>query len=232
LQHLPVTSAWTLKLDADERVTPEFKTEATHLLQDAPEDLHGVFFRRQIVFMGRRLRWGGINENYDLRLWRTNKARFEERPVNEHALVEGKTAKLKSFVLHENFKSLTDWLDKHNRYSSMEAICTAQGNMAGEIQPKFWGDPIERRKFLRRLYERLPFRAIVVFLYHYCFRLGFLDGRTGFRFFFLRSVYRYWIHLKIFEHRLTSRPPEILDPRRAPPHPDLTADVTDGKSSK
>jgi glycosyltransferase involved in cell wall biosynthesis len=53
LSHLPVTSEWTLKLDADERVTPEFKKEVDELLRAAPPDLHGVQFRRRFVFMGK-----------------------------------------------------------------------------------------------------------------------------------------------------------------------------------
>ena len=232
LQNLPVTSAWTLKLDADERVTPEFRKEVAEFIQRAPDDLHGLFFRRRIQFMGRELHWGGITENYDLRLWRSHRARFEDRPVNEHVLVEGKTGKLKSFVLHANSKSLADWLDKHNRYSSLEAGCLIQNNLTGEIQSKFWGNPIERRKFLRKLFESSPFRATLLFLYHYIFRLGFLDGKAGFRYVFLRSIYHYWIHLKLAENRLTSRPPEVVWPRRASPHPALGGDRPDESPQK
>lgn len=219
LSHLPVTSEWTLKLDADERVTPEFKKEVDELLRSPPPDLHGVLFRRRLVFMGTPLRFGGVLDNHDLRLWRTGRAVFEQRSVNEHALVEGRRAALKSCVEHHDNKSITDWIGKHNRYSSLEATNLIQGNLTGGIKPRFFGSPIERRMWLRKLYYLLPGRPLLYFLYRYFLRLGLLDGWTGFRFAFLHASFLYWIDLKRAEYRATGELPVVLWPPRGAPHP-------------
>jgi len=221
LQNLPIASSWILKLDADERVTPEFQSEVRELIQTAAVELDGVYFRRRIVFMGGVLRWSGVRSNYDLRLWRTGKAYFESRPVNEHALVEGGTRYLRSFVLHENSKSIADWLDKHNRYSSLEAINIIEKNVTGEIAPRIFGNATERRMFLRKLRLVLPCKALLSFIYLYIICLGFLDGRSGFRYAIFKSAFAYWIHLKVTEYDRTGRKPEIIWPQRGVADPNV-----------
>ncbi|HEY1343145.1 MAG TPA: glycosyltransferase family 2 protein [Bryobacteraceae bacterium] len=222
LTQLPITAEWTLKLDADERVTSEFKEEVDAKLPMAPADVDGVLFRRRFFFMGRPLRFGAVRSNYDLRLWRTGKAMFEKRPVNEHALVAGHTILIKSLVEHHDYKSIADWLDKHNRYSSLEAISVLRGNVTGDIKPRFFGSPIERRMWLRSLYFRVPARHLFYFLYRYVLALGFLDGIAGFRYWFLHASYRYWIELKVREYRLTGHLPKVISPAFGEPHPKLT----------
>ncbi len=218
LSRLPVSSEWTLKLDADERVTPAFKKEVAALLDSAPPDLHGVQFRRHCIFMGAPLHFAWVL-GYDLRLWRTGKAVFEKRSVNEHALVQGQIASLKSYIEHHNTKSISDWLDKHNRYSSLEASSLIQGNLTGGVKPRLFGSPTERRMWLRKCYYRVPGRPVFYFFYLYFLRLGLLDGLAGFRFSFLHASYMYWIDLKRAEYRATGQLPSIIWPHRGEPHP-------------
>jgi glycosyltransferase involved in cell wall biosynthesis len=223
LTHLPISGQWTLKLDADERVTPAFKLEIGQLLSKDSSEVSGIYFRRQIVFLGHRLRWGGTLENYDLRCWRTGSATFENRPVNEHAVVDGKTWKIKALVDHHTSKSLSDWLEKHNRYASLEAQCLIQRNVTGDIRPRLAGTPDQRRMWLRKLYYRVPLRHFLYFCYRYFFRMGLLDGNAGFCFAFLHAAFFYWIDLKVAEYHRTGLLPEVLWPGRGKPHPLVVA---------
>jgi glycosyltransferase involved in cell wall biosynthesis len=219
LTRLPTAAAWVLKLDADERVTEEFKREVGELLSTAPIDLEGVSFRRRIFFMGRPLYWGGLSHNHDMRMWRAGAARFEDRPVNEHALVKGRVALLKSFVDHRDTKSVTDWIDKHNRYSTFEASAMTSGNVTGDVVPRMFGTAAERRMWLKTVYFHIPGRPCFYFLYRYVVRLGVLDGRVGFRYALLYATFLYWIDLKCLEIRQTGRVPRVMWPRRGEPHP-------------
>ena len=223
LSHLPIASRWTLKLDADERVGPAFQAELEEILRTAPEDLEGLFFRRKLIFSGWPLDWGGASSSYVLHLWRTGKARFEQRPVNEQVILEGRTGMMKSHVDHHSEKSLTDWISKHNRYSSLEAVSLLQGNLTGEVTPRLLGSPTERRRWFKKVHAWLPGRHLLYFFYQYVVRFGFLDGRPGFRYAFLRSAYRYWIDLKIAESRTTGHVPEVVWPTRGAPHPEVLA---------
>ncbi len=218
LSHLPVSSEWTLKLDADERVTVAFKKEVDELLCSALPDVHGIQFCRHFVFMGAPLHHAWVL-GHDLRLWRTGKAVFEKRSVNERALVQGRVVSLKSYVEHHNTKSISDWLDKHNRYSSLEAGSLIRGNPTGGVKPRLFGSPTERRMWLRKWYYRVPGRPVFYFLYLYFLRLGLLDGLAGFRFCFLHASYMYWIDLKRAEYRATGQLPAVIWPPRGTPHP-------------
>ncbi len=217
LESLPLKAQWTLKLDADERVTPEFKREFASLVQNATPTTTGIYFRRTIFFFGKKIRFGGVRENFDLRMWRTGHARFENRSCNEHAVTTGENVRFSSCIEHHDFKSLSHWIDRHNRYSSMEAREMMAGNALGEVSPRLLGAPDERRMWLRRFYYRLPMRPVVYFVYRYFFRMGFLDGRVGFRYAFLHTVFFYWIDLKRIEAQTMGTAPEILWPARGLP---------------
>lgn len=201
IESLPIKSEWTLKLDADERVTDVFKRELKASSFLANPDVHGVLFRRSFFFMGKRLRFGGVQSNYDLRMWRTGRARFENRSVNEHAIVNGTKVYLKSVIEHRDRKPLSAWLDRHNKYSTLEAINAVKGDIVGEIQPSFFGNAIERRMWARMIYQKLPFAAVWYFAYRYFIRFGFLDGLLGFRYAVLHASYRWWTILKQEEIR-------------------------------
>jgi len=206
LQRLPLKGAWTLKLDGDERVTEAFKRESDELFQTAPATVEGVMFRRRFFFLGKGLHWGPVRGNYDLRMWRTGKAVFQDRAVNEHAQVKGERVKFKSLVEHRDNKELSDWIEKHNRYSSLEAKSLIAGNYGGWKRKMFWQFPLGRH--------------FLFFLFNYVFRLGFLDGPAGFQYAFLQTGFlTYLIDLKRQEGLRTGEEPEVFWPARGVPHP-------------
>lgn len=222
LANLPITAEWTLKLDADERCTAEFKAEVDEAVASAPRDVEGMLFRRRIIFMGKGLRGGGSSNSYVMHLWRTGQAVFEDRTVNEHAVVAGAVHYLSNFVDHHNTKSLSDWLEKHNRYTSLEAASILAGNLLGGVQPRLFGRSDERRIWLRRAYYRFPSRvlvALVYFFYRFVWKGGFVDGAAGFQHCFLQVAFRYIIDLKIQEYRRCGIWPEVTWPTRGEPHP-------------
>ena len=223
LTNLPISADWTLKLDADERVPDDFKAEVLDVLQDADPELAGFYFQRRMIFMNKALRFGG-NVSYDLRMWKTGSAQFDGRQINEHAMVDGATHSLKCLVDHHDTKSITEWWEKHNRYSSLEALSMIDEAQFDVIKPRFLGSPDERMKWLRRMYWGHPFRflsALGLFLYHYVLKLGFLDGTRGFQVAFLRATYFYLTDLKLIEYRRTGKRPTVHWPTRGRPHPTL-----------
>lgn len=222
LQHLPIASPWTLKLDADERVTSEFKNEFEFLGAIAPQEVEGIWFRRRVFFLGKPIRWGIVRGNFDLRMWRTGSVVFEDRPVNEHAIVQGQTVKMSASIDHRDYRSLSEWLDRQHRYTSLEANCLLNDRLTGDVRPRLFGNPNERQIWLRRLYFRIPFRAALFFVYTYLFRLGFLDGSAGFNLALLQSVNLHILDLKVAECRKRSwSSAKVQWPERGQPHPGL-----------
>jgi hypothetical protein len=82
---------------------------------------------------------------------------------------------------HEGFsKGVTQWLDRHNRYSSEEAELLLRLRREPIQWSALWGgNPMQRRGTLKRIASRLPCRPLIWFLYLYIGKGGFLDGYPG-----------------------------------------------------
>lgn len=192
LKYLPIQSEWILFLDADEWLPMELKSEIYDLIVRNPEE-NGYYIKRRLIWMGRWIR-RGYYPSWILRLFRHGHARCEDRAVNEHLIVEGKIGHLKQDFMHEDRKGVGDWIAKHNRYAMREALelLKPAGHCKREINARFWGSQVERKRWLRyRVWNRTPplLRPFFYFFYRYVLRGGFLDGREGFIYHFLQALW-------------------------------------------
>jgi hypothetical protein len=116
--------------------------------------------------------------------------------------VDGEVGYLWADIWHENLKGLTAFVDRHNRYASLEAgelTAPSVGIRAG----RFTGDWAERRRALKvRVWMRLPGRPLIRFLWLYLVRQGFRDGREGLYYCTLIAWYDVLINVKAVEQRL------------------------------
>jgi hypothetical protein len=118
-------------------------------------------------------------------------------------------------------KGLTRWIEKHNRYSTDEALETLHQLEKGTVNWRnlLWGrSEVERRRALKDLSLRLPGRPLVRFIYMYVLLGGFLDGKAGFTWCMLQAFYEYLILLKVEELKQRTGLPPInsVDPRTPP----------------
>ncbi|BET24777.1 glycosyltransferase involved in cell wall biosynthesis [Limnobacter thiooxidans] len=198
---------WVMRLDADEYLTPALQESVVRLLSSRCDDTRGAYFPRRMAFLGRMIKHGGIFPAEMLRLFRNGFGRIEDRWMDEHIKVEGKTVVLDGELVDDNLNSLTWWIEKHNKYSSREAVdllnlefefmsrdSVGSLSNSSEASLKRWVKEV--------LYSRLPMgtRALLYFIYRYFVRLGFLDGREGSMFHFLQGFwYRYLADCKVYE---------------------------------
>jgi glycosyltransferase involved in cell wall biosynthesis len=192
---------WVLLVDADERWPKEIYDEIRQVITST----NGVSlyeFLRKDMFMGRWLKRSTGYPTWAGRLVKIGEVSVK-RGINEEYWTEGKKGYLKSHFIHYPFnKGIAFWVERHNRYSSMEAEALMKEGQNGLKLLEFLScDPTSRRKALKQLAYRLPFRPFLTFLYLYVFRLGFLDGIPGFTYCRLRSMYEYMIDLKMKELR-------------------------------
>jgi hypothetical protein len=111
---------------------------------------------------------------------------------------------LKNDIIEENKIDLTEWINRHNRWASDEAVeFLSENRGAGEVQGKLFGSPIERKRWLKgRIFYHSPLfiRSFLYFIYRYFLRLGFLDGKEGLIFHFLQGFwFRFLVDAKIYE---------------------------------
>jgi glycosyltransferase involved in cell wall biosynthesis len=208
LENLPLKNEWVFILDADEVLPPEAQAEFANAIANAA-DVAGYWINRRFMFLGRWLRHS-YYPNWNLRLFRHALGRYEklttaetksgDNEVHEHVIVQGPTKKLRCEMDHYAFPSIEVFIEKHNRYSNWEARVAADQLLRGSSR-ELSNAPVERRRRLKMLSQRLPFRPLLRFLYIYVWQKGFLDGRDGYYFARLHAFYEFLSVAKTYELR-------------------------------
>ncbi|HMH00806.1 MAG TPA: hypothetical protein VK555_05295, partial [Terriglobales bacterium] len=94
------------------------------------------------------------------------------------------------------------YIQKHDEYSNWEARVLSNGEKtADELPPSFFGTQAQRRRWLKRKLYRLPGSPLLLFVYRYIFRLGFLDGIPGLIYCGFQAVQMFHTKAKIYELR-------------------------------
>ncbi|MEA5510988.1 glycosyltransferase family 2 protein [Crocosphaera sp. UHCC 0190] len=231
LENLPFRNDWILIVDCDERITPELWDEIAEAIQNP--NYNGYYLNRKVFFLGKWIRYGGKYPDWNLRLFRHQCGRYEnlhtedipntgDNEVHEHVILKGNVGYLKQDMLHIDFRDIFHWLERHNRYSNWEArvyynILTGQ-NDSGTIGSNLFGDAVQRKRFLKKIWVKLPFKPLLRFILFYFIRLGFLDGQAGYIYGRLLSQYEYQIGVKLYELRNFGGQLNVsTDPEPTPP---------------
>ncbi|MBD2460181.1 glycosyltransferase family 2 protein [Oscillatoria sp. FACHB-1407] len=228
LESVPPKHDWVYILEADERMTPELFQEC---LEAIKSDQHvGYYVAERVMFMGTWIRRSTQYPRYQLRLLRRGKVWYDDYGHTEREVCEGSTGFLQETYPHYTCsKGFSRWLEKHNRYSTDEAIETIRQLETGRVdwwKIGFGQTEVERRRALKDLSQRVPFRPLVRFLYMYIFLGGFLDGRAGFAWCILQAFYEYLILLKVWEIQHMPVPTVTL-PNPSPLHGNPSDTSTD-----
>jgi glycosyltransferase involved in cell wall biosynthesis len=199
MENIRFRNPWVFYLDADERMTPELRSEIEAIAADGSRPEVAWFCGRRNFFMGKWIRHA-MPPGMIMRFFRPERIRFE-RLVNPVPKVDGPVGYLRNMFDHHNFsKGLTEWIDKHNRYSLFEAM---EGMRTRERAPGISRllsrDPFARRLALKELSFRMPMRPLLKFVWMYVLKRGFLDGRAGFTYCRLQAMYECMIVLKMRE---------------------------------
>ncbi len=215
LENLPFRNDWVLIVDCDERIPPALWDEIEQAIQNP--DYEGYYLNRRVFFLGQWIRYGGKYPDWNLRLFRHAKGRYEnlnteeirntgDNEVHEHVLLAGKVGYLKADMDHIDFRDMYHWLERHNRYSNWEARVyynllsgMGKGGAGRTIGANLLGDSVQRKRFLKQIWVHLPFKPTLRFFLAYVLRLGFLDGRAGYIYARLLSQYEYQIGVKLYE---------------------------------
>jgi Glycosyl transferase family 2 len=209
LDTLPLSYDWILLLDADESLTPALAAEIQEAIRDPR--FYGYYIALQMVFLGRQLRHGDASF-YKLSLFRRGMGKFECRlqqqdksmgdmEVHEHVVVDGPTARLTHRLLHHNVASLSQYIRKHDEYSNWESRVLTQGDPCKAVPPSLFASQAQRRRWLKGKFLGLPGSPVLLFLYRYLLRLGFLDGVPGLIYCAFQAIQLFHTKAKMYELR-------------------------------
>lgn len=182
------SGTWILSLDADEPIEPELADEIRKIIA-SQNACDGYRIPRKTYFLGKWIRFGGWYPDYNIRLFKKNRARFIERAVHESVKVDGIIGVTRHAIKHYAYPDLASYLSSINRYSSLAVDVMAEK-----------GIPSLKASTLNIL-----LRPMFTFIHKYFFRLGFLDGKHGLILNLFHSVYVFAKYAKAWERMNTEK---------------------------
>jgi len=172
------TGEWVLSLDADERLTPELRSEIAAVLAN-PEKATCFAIPRLSWYCGRFIRHSGWSPDYVDRLFKRGTARFSDDLVHERLIASGPVTKLASPMLHYSFMDFSQVLQKIDRYSSASAQQAFARGKRGSV-------------------GKAVLHGLWAFIRTYFIRAGFLDGSQGLALAISNAEGSYYRYLKLW----------------------------------
>lgn len=153
-------NSWILFIDADEKLTPELKSEIISTIHDK-NAASAYLIYRTFMFKNKKLHFSGWQTDKIFRLFNKQFCRYtEDRMVHEKLSVKGNIETLQNKIIHFSYTSFDDYKAKMKNYGILKA---------NEKQ----------KKGQKSSYLLMIFHPLYTFLYQYLIRLGFLDGAKG-----------------------------------------------------
>ena len=201
---LPIQTDWIFILDADETIIAPLREELIAIATGAVQTGKvGFYVNRHFIWQGRKILHCGYYPSWGLRFFRKGTARFEERIVHEHMLVDGPVGYLKGEMRHEDRRGREYLWQKHLKYAELEAKAMLAADLesrSSRIRPSLFGNSLQRRRAIKEyIWPYLPLRHMFRFLYMYFLRAGFLDGAAGLDMCLFMSKYEREISVKYKE---------------------------------
>ncbi len=176
-----VTSDWVFILDADERISPALRKEISTLLSSANSATFNAYaIPRKNVFYGQWVRWGGAFPDYQIRLFRTGTAKYNQVEIHENLLTSGPVEVLQGYLVHFTENRISDHFKKIGHYTLLAAR--------------------EKQKVRSTVYwYHLIINPLVVFLKTYLLKKGFKDGTRGVIFAVHAGMYTFLKYAKLWD---------------------------------
>ena len=138
--------------------------------------------------------------SWQLRLLKKGRVRYRKEGHGQCEVLDGPAGYIETPYDHLDLsKGLSEWLARHNAYSTQEAELLLRLRAEPLHIGSLFGEPIERRRCLKRLAARLGGSSVAWFVYLYIIRGGFLDGRPGYLYCLLKAAQQIHIKAKLAE---------------------------------
>lgn len=199
LDHCDLKYSWILFLDADEMANGEFVTAMTKAVNDVSDSTAGFYCCWKWIYDGRWLKRCDSFPKWQFRLMRQGRARFTDFGHGQkESEVKGSIEYLPIPYDHHGLsKGIGPWLDRHNRYATLEAAVRLPTPI--NWRNAFSSHGSKRNQALKPIVSRVPGWPLIRFFVTYVLRLGFLEGRPGFVYCANLAYYEFLIRIKMRE---------------------------------
>ena len=181
--HSQATREWVFLVDADERVPPELRQEIQDALVRSGSHCHGFSVPRLVYYLGKWWWRGGWYPDYDIRVFRRDRATWGGSDPHEQISVNGKVRRLRHPLHHYSYRDITDHIKRINHFTTVSS-----GELKGLGKRWRWTDSL--------------CRPAARFFYSYVWKRGFLEGFPGFFLAVTAAVYVFLRYAKLRELEL------------------------------
>lgn len=185
---------WILSLDADERISPELKSEICSLKLLPENDLaDGYKIPRLSFYMNRPIRHGGWHPDWQMRFFNRSKGAWSDVIIHESFKLRNgaKTGKLSGDIFHYSIENAAH----HNRM------------IAERYAPLAARQMFERGRTTSPL--KIATASLTTFLQTYIVKLGFLDGLAGFAIARFAAHHAFLKNILLWEMQQRNSPPKL-----------------------
>jgi glycosyltransferase involved in cell wall biosynthesis len=196
LENCNLKGEWVLFLDADETISPELAIEIQRVCDDKDNAYNAFELPARYLFWGKWLKLTQGYPNWHSRLLKKGEVTFSGG-VWEHFSEGAKIGRITIPYDHfANSKGFSDWLERHDRYSTWDAENVVKFLETGQISSLATNRKLKLRLLAAKFWLLRP---IIRFLQMYILRLGFLEGWQALIFCLLYAVYEFMTVVKIIE---------------------------------
>ena len=182
-----------VKMDPDERYDLNFLEILNQILTEGNENTIYILKRRWHL-LGKPLL---ISDNVE-RIWFTNKTiKFSSNSLNERPVGYKHSSYLNYTIEHLDSKCLSDWIDKNNKYSSLEADNYRNG-LTFDTKPGF-NSSRAIKMLIKKHFFKIPFRHVLVFFYFFLIKGLCWNGYRGYLASLLWTSNYIWKEIKVKE---------------------------------
>ncbi len=169
---------WILKLDSDEVLSIELQAEIKKLLIADTHECNGFNLKNRVFMFGHQISHGFVKVNsHELRLVRTGRWHYDPFKYHQQIYVSGNVGYLSGTYNHYNYTSLSEFLEKMNKYTDLDA-----------------------RSYVYKVTIIVVLLApLKTFFKLFFLQVGFLDGYVGVIVCLLFAVYNLVEKIKIWE---------------------------------
>jgi glycosyltransferase involved in cell wall biosynthesis len=196
--HAQATKEWVFLVDADERVPPELKEEIQYALARFGDRYAAFSAPRLAYYLGRWWYRGGWYPDYDIRIFRRDRATWGGLDPHERILIDGKVRRLKHPLHHFTYRDIHDHLERINHFTTVSS-----GEMKGHGRRWWWMDSLCRPAFR--------------FFHSYVWKRGFLEGFPGLFVAATASIYVFLKYAKLRELEIRDQQESAREKRQATP---------------
>jgi len=183
--HSQATKDWVLLVDADERVTPELQEEIGRALSRNAS--YAAYAAPRLVYYLNRWWWrGGWYPDYDIRLFRRDRATWGGMDPHEKIVVDGEVGRLRHPLHHFSYRNIDDHVQRINRFTSISSTELQQHGSVWHLSDAL-------------------LRPACRFFYSYVVKRGFMEGFAGFYTAVTAAFYVFLKYAKLWELKLKEK---------------------------